>query len=141
MAHSPSTNHASSQVHEVETIEGVIDDQVVDEGQAINDSDKLGEADPYLNENHVSITEESLPTSSQEEDAPKKSYASILSSLTKKNPTKVYVPTNTVKVSPAKIVKQPVNDAEPPTPESSSPIVLDIAPEIKDTQDEGILFS
>ncbi|KAH6791226.1 hypothetical protein C2S51_006232 [Perilla frutescens var. frutescens] len=132
---SPNVNHVSSQLHEVEIIEGVIDDQVIDGGQTVNDSDKLVEADPHVNENHVSVAAESLPTSSQE-DAPKKSYASIVSSQTKKGPIKVYVPTNTAKLVPAKIENHPVSAAEPPAPESSSPVAPDSAPESKDTQDE-----
>lgn len=139
---SPSTNHASSIVHEVEIIEEVVDDEVINEGhegQAVHDTDKMAEADPHVNENHVSVASESLPCSPQE-NAPKKSYASIVSSQTKKGPMKVYVPTNTAKVVLAKIEKQPVNTAEHPAPESSSPIAPDNASESKDAQEEGILF-
>ncbi|XP_057769718.1 nuclear transport factor 2-like isoform X2 [Salvia miltiorrhiza] len=132
---SPSTNHASSIVNEVEIIEGIVDDEVINEGQAVNDTDKLAEADPQVNENDVSVAVESLPCSPQE-DGPKKSYASIVSSQTKKGPIKVYVPTNTAKVVSAKTEKQPVNTAEHPAPESSSPIAPDNASESRDTQDE-----
>lgn len=133
---STNTNHASTQVHEVKNIEEVVDDQEVDVGQAVNDTDRIMEADSHLNENHVTVTAEPLPSSSQE-DAPKKSYASIVSSQTKKGPVKVYVPTKTAKVVPAKIEKQPVSAAEHPAPEPSGPISPDSEPESKDAQDEG----
>lgn len=138
---SPNANHAPSQLEEVEIIEEGTDDQVTDEGQASNDTDNLVEVDPHWNDNHVSVTAESL-TSSSQEDAPKKSYASIVSSQTKKGTTIVYVPADTAKVVPAKTEKQPLNPtAEATGSESSAPITSDNAPESKDAQDEGILFS
>ncbi|PHU27502.1 hypothetical protein BC332_05834, partial [Capsicum chinense] len=54
-------------------------------------------------------------------DAPKKSYASIVSSETKKLPTKIYVPSNS-RLAPARAGKQPVKSvAQAPAPESSVP--------------------
>ncbi|XP_059306080.1 nuclear transport factor 2-like isoform X2 [Lycium ferocissimum] len=54
------------------------------------------------------------------EDAPKKSYVSIVSSQTKKGPTKIYVPTNTSRTA-QKAVKQPVAAvALTPAPEASN---------------------
>ncbi|XP_047957671.1 nuclear transport factor 2-like isoform X2 [Salvia hispanica] len=162
----PRTNHASSVMPQVEINEGVVDGEVSNEGvvdgevinegvvdgevinevvvddevvnggydgNAVNDTDKM--ADPRVNENHVLEAAESLPCSPQE-DAPKKSYASIVSSQTKKGPIKVYVPTNTSKVVLPKIEKQPVNTAEHPAPESPSPIAPTNASESRDTQDE-----
>lgn len=122
--------------------EVVVDDEVVNggyDGNAVNDTDEMAEADPRVNENRVLEAAESLPCSPQE-DAPKKSYASIVSSQTKKGPIKVYVPTNTSKVVLPKIEKQPVNTAEHPSPESSSPAAPTNALESRDTQDEGTLF-
>ncbi|KAG6398393.1 hypothetical protein SASPL_139852 [Salvia splendens] len=160
----PRTNLASSVMPQVEINEGVVDGEVINEGavdgevinegvvdgevinevvvddevvnggydgNAINDTEM---ADPRVNENHVLEAAESLPCSPQE-DAPKKSYASIVSSQTKKGPIKVYVPTNTSKVVLPKIETQPVNTSEHPAPESPSPIAPTNASESRDTQD------
>uniref|UniRef100_K4AW84 Uncharacterized protein n=1 Tax=Solanum lycopersicum TaxID=4081 RepID=K4AW84_SOLLC len=66
-----------------------------------------------------------------QEDAPTKSYASIVSSQTKKGPTKIYAPTNTSRIGPPKAVKQTVA-ALPQTeaPEASNPTtpsVIDVS--------------
>ncbi|KAL8475827.1 hypothetical protein ACS0TY_028476 [Phlomoides rotata] len=131
---SPVANHAPSEVEEVEIVEEGTDGQVIDEGQASNDEDNQVESEPHLNENHVSTVAESA--SSPQEDTPKKSYASIVSSQTKKGPTKIYVPANTAKVVP-KFVKQPLSSsAEVLGSESSAPAAPDNAPDRKDAQDE-----
>lgn len=137
MVDSPPANHGPSEVEEVEIVDEETDGQVIDEGQASNDADSLVESDPHINENHVSAVAESA--SSPQEDTPKKSYASIVSSQTKKGPTKIYVPANTAKVVP-KTEKQPIkSSAEVPGSESSAPTEPDNAPDSKDPQDEGIL--
>ncbi|MCD7458942.1 hypothetical protein HAX54_039666 [Datura stramonium] len=73
----------------------------------------------------------------------KKSYASIVSSQTKKGPTRVYVPANS-RMPPAKAEKYPVNSvARAPAPESSIPTASEgNIPESKDAQygAEGIPF-
>lgn len=132
-------NHATSQVEEIEIIEDKIGDKGTDEREVSDDTDFLLEAESLSNENHVSVVAEAV-TSSSQDDAPKKSYASILSSLTKKGPTKVYLPANTAKV-PAKTEKQPLNqDAEASVPEPSVPVAPNNAPESKDAPDEGTFF-
>lgn len=127
---------ANHEAKEVEIVEEETNGQVIDEGQASNDADSLVESDPHLNENHASVVAESA--SSPQEDTPKKSYASIVSSKTR-GPTRIYVPANTGKVVP-KTVKQPPNSsAEVPASESSAPTASDNVPDSKETRDEGIL--
>ncbi|PIN14536.1 Alternative splicing factor SRp20/9G8 (RRM superfamily) [Handroanthus impetiginosus] len=133
---SPDVNHVTSQVEEVENIEEKINDQVTDERQPSNDTDILVEGESHLIDNHEATVAESLASSSQE-DAPKKSYASIVSSQTKKGPTKVYVPANTAKGAPAKTEEQPLNpDAEVGVFDATPPGEPDNAPESKDAQEE-----
>ncbi|KAL8471559.1 hypothetical protein ACS0TY_028987 [Phlomoides rotata] len=115
----PIANHAPFEEEEVEIVEEGTDGQVIDEGQASNDADNQVESEPHLNENHVSTVAESA--SSPQEGTPKKSYASIVGSQTKKGSTKIYVPANTAKV---------------PDSESSAPAAPDNAPDRKDAQDE-----
>ncbi|KAJ8546233.1 hypothetical protein K7X08_018816 [Anisodus acutangulus] len=62
-------------------------------------------AESHINENHASVNAQPA-TSVAQEDAPKKSYASIVSSQTKKGPTKIYVPASS-RMAPAKAEKQP----------------------------------
>ncbi|KAL8541229.1 hypothetical protein ACS0TY_002471 [Phlomoides rotata] len=133
----PVANHAPSEEEKVEIVDEGTDGQVIDEGQASNDADNQVESEPHLNENHVSTVAESA--SSPQEDTPKKSYASIVDSHTKKGPTKIYVPANTAKVVP-KFVKQPLSSStEVPDSESSALAAPDNALDRKDAQDEGTL--
>ncbi|KAL8554319.1 hypothetical protein ACS0TY_002488 [Phlomoides rotata] len=130
----PVANHAPSEEEKVEIVEEGTDGQVIDEGQTSNDADNQVESEPHLNENHVSTVAESA--SSPQEDTPKKSYASIVGSHTKKGLTKIYVPANTAKVVP-KFVKQPLSSStEVPDSESSALAAPDNAPDRKDAQDE-----
>ncbi|KAL9157875.1 hypothetical protein ABFS82_08G031600 [Erythranthe guttata] len=132
---SPIVNHATPQLEEVEVIEEKIDEQGTDEIEVSDDKDVLVEAESHSNENHVSAVTDPV-TSSSQDDTPKKSYASILSSLTKKSPTKVYVPAKTAKV-PVKTEKQQRQPAaEESVIESSVPVAPNNAPESKDAQDE-----
>ncbi|KAK4417588.1 Nuclear transport factor 2 [Sesamum alatum] len=132
----PNVNDATSTVEEVEKIEDKADDQVIDERQTSSDRDIVVEAECHLNENHESVVAESVPSASQE-DAPKKSYASIVSSQAKKGPTKVYVPANPAKGTSAKTESQPVNPAtEASSSEAAAPIPADDAQESKDAEDE-----
>ncbi|GER45299.1 nuclear transport factor 2 family protein [Striga asiatica] len=137
VADSPKANHATSQVEEADIIEEKISDEVIEERQVgDNHTDVLIEADSHINENHVIEVADAV-TSSSQEDTPKKSYASIVSSATKKGPTKIYVPTNTAKLAQAKAEKQPLNPAAGESlPESTSHVVPDDVQESKDVQDE-----
>ncbi|KAL0461574.1 UNVERIFIED_CONTAM: Nuclear transport factor 2 [Sesamum latifolium] len=74
----PKPDHATSDVQEFETIEEKDNNQVIDERPASQDRDIVVEAGSHLNENHESVAAESASSASQE-DAPKKSYASIQS--------------------------------------------------------------
>ncbi|KAL6551612.1 hypothetical protein OROGR_007766 [Orobanche gracilis] len=133
---SSKSDHTTSQVDEVEVIEENTVDQVIEEREAGNHTDILIEAESQFNEDHVTEVAESVISS--HEDPPKMSYASIVSSQTKKRPTKIYVPANTAKLSQAKTEKQPIiPTGEGLLPESSSHTAReDAAPESKDVQDE-----
>ncbi|CAA0820294.1 Nuclear transport factor 2 (NTF2) family protein with RNA binding (RRM-RBD-RNP motifs) domain [Striga hermonthica] len=137
VADSPKANHETSQVEEADIIEEKISDEVIEDRQlGDNHTDVLIEADSHINENHVTEVADAV-TSSSQEDTPKKSYASIVSSATKKGPTKIYVPTNTAKLAQAKAEKQPLNPAAGESlPELTSHVVPDDVPESKDVQDE-----
>ncbi|GER49309.1 nuclear transport factor 2 family protein [Striga asiatica] len=133
---SPKVDHENSQVEETEIIEAKNSDQVIEEREAgDNHTDILIEADSHINGNHVTEVADAV-TSSSQEDTPKKSYASIVSSQTKKGPTKIYVPTNIAKLAQAK-TEQPINpDTKESRRESTSDIRPDDVPESKDVQDE-----
>ncbi|KAK4477569.1 hypothetical protein RD792_016802 [Penstemon davidsonii] len=129
-------NKTTSLVEEVKTIENKVNDQVTNERPASDDRDIVVEPESHLNENDISMVAESV-TSASQEDAPKKSYASIVSSLTKKGPTKIYVPANTTKIASAKTMKPPVNLAtEASGSEAPTPGALVNGSESKDAQDE-----
>ncbi|PPR97846.1 hypothetical protein GOBAR_AA22821 [Gossypium barbadense] len=96
--------------------------QLVDEDEAV--------VKPQSNSNGDDITVVVEPASSSaQEDSAKKSYASIVK-VPKESPgpTRVYLPSNTTKVTPKKTEKQPPISAAPATPEASSPSSAD-APE------------
>ncbi|KAL0343796.1 UNVERIFIED_CONTAM: Nuclear transport factor 2 [Sesamum angustifolium] len=132
----PHANDATSTAEEVETNEKKTGDQVIDERQASSDRDILVEAESHLNENHESAVAESDPSASQE-DVPKKSYASIVSSQAKKGPTKVYVPASPAKGTSAKTESQPVNPStETSDSEAAAPVPPDNAQESEDAEDE-----
>ncbi|KAL0450459.1 UNVERIFIED_CONTAM: Nuclear transport factor 2 [Sesamum latifolium] len=132
----PNANDATSTADEIETNEEKTGDQVIDERQASSDRDILVEAESHLNENHESAVAESVPSASQE-DVPKKSYASIVSSQAKKGPTKVYVPANPAKGTSAKTESQPVNPVtEASDSEAAAPVPPDNAQESEDAEDE-----
>ncbi|KAK4490747.1 hypothetical protein RD792_001452 [Penstemon davidsonii] len=131
--------NATLPMEDVETIEDKANDQVIDETQVSDDRDIVVEAEPHLNENHLSNIAESVPSSSLE-DTPKKSYASIVSSQTKKGPTRIYVPANTAKVpkgASAKTEKPSVNSAGKASGSEASALAAPVnAPESKDAQEE-----
>ncbi|KAL0431772.1 UNVERIFIED_CONTAM: Nuclear transport factor 2 [Sesamum radiatum] len=131
----PKPDHATSDVQEFETIEENDNNQVIDERPASRDRDIVVEAGSHLND-HASVAAESASSASQE-DAPKKSYASIVSSQTKKGPTKVYVPANSARVASPKTEKQSVIPAaEASGSEESAHHSPVVAPESNDAQDE-----
>ncbi|KAL2528610.1 Nuclear transport factor 2 (NTF2) family protein with RNA binding (RRM-RBD-RNP motif) domain [Forsythia ovata] len=134
----PNLDQASSREHIVENIEEDVHDQVIDEREVSIDEDLVVESESHLNENHISAVAESVSFATQE-DAPKKSYASILSSqsISKKGTTKVYIPSYTSRVAPSKTEKLSVDVAPHASdPEASAPAVALNAPEIDDLQDE-----
>ncbi|XP_057768644.1 nuclear transport factor 2-like isoform X2 [Salvia miltiorrhiza] len=121
---------------ETKTFEEKENDQVIAERVASHPRDIVVEAESCSNENHASVAEEPI-TSASQEDAPKKSYASIVSSQTKKGPAKVYVPTTT-RVASTKTEQQSIIPAveEASVSEASDNRATVNAPESDDAQDE-----
>ncbi|XP_051117751.1 nuclear transport factor 2-like isoform X2 [Andrographis paniculata] len=110
--------------------------EVIIEGSSIHNRDAIVEPESHVSDNQASVEEESL-TSASHDDAPKKSYASILSSQAKKGPTKVYVPAGSAKETYVRTEKQPVHPA--PEASSSEASINDPpvhAPETNDAPDE-----
>ncbi|XP_028090404.1 putative G3BP-like protein isoform X4 [Camellia sinensis] len=98
----------------------------------MEDSDPLESNKVTVNGMHEAPLAPQMPdpvtesaSSTAQEDTPKKSYASIVSSQTKKGGSgtiKVYVPANTSRVAHTKTVKQTLGSvAHAPMPEASSP--------------------
>ncbi|XP_022860085.1 ras GTPase-activating protein-binding protein 2-like isoform X2 [Olea europaea var. sylvestris] len=133
----PNLNQATSQTEGVEIVEEKADDQVNDEMQVSNDVDIPVVVESHLEKNHISTIAESAMSSSSQENAPKKSYASIIISQSKKGPTKVYVPANTLRVAPIITEKQSINSVAPASsPEPSNLTAPVNEPESHDTEDE-----
>ncbi|PIN02276.1 RasGAP SH3 binding protein rasputin [Handroanthus impetiginosus] len=106
----PKPDHETSHLEEIDITDKKHSDQAIDERPESHDRDIVVEAESHLNENHASEGAESA-TSASQEDAPKKSYAYIVSSQTKEGPTRIYVPTNMARVASAKTENQSVNQA------------------------------
>lgn len=100
-------NQAGSYAEEAQHVEEKANDSLEDGRQVVDEREIVVEAESHFNEDQNPVNTESANSVAQE-DAPKKSYASIVSSQTKKGPTKIYVPTNTSRMAPPKAVKQPV---------------------------------
>lgn len=133
---SPTSNNRASHEEEIEFVEEKPVGQEVDEKQISHDWDIVVEAKSHPDENHVSANAES-DAFAFEDDVPKKSYASIVSSQTKKGPTKVYVPANTARsIKPEKQTVIPA--AEPLGSSAPAPSASVDAPESKDDQVKGI---
>uniref|UniRef100_A0A5B7CAF6 Putative ras GTPase-activating protein-binding protein 2 n=1 Tax=Davidia involucrata TaxID=16924 RepID=A0A5B7CAF6_DAVIN len=138
----PVLDPATSLVEEVQNVDEKAHDTLDNEKQLIiNEKEVVVESESRSNENHISVVTEPASSTAQE-DAPKKSYASIVSSQTKKGssgPTKVYVPANTSRVAPIKIDKQSLSSvAQTPGPEAwttTAPSSIN-APESGNAQDE-----
>ncbi|KAK3032567.1 hypothetical protein RJ639_036806 [Escallonia herrerae] len=132
----PVTDPATSHIEENKKIDETTHEPLDDDSQLASEKVTM-DREPHSDENRVSaVTEPASP--SAQEGTPKKSYASIVSSQTKKGNAgsiKIYVPANTSKVAPTKTEKQ----SQAPAPEASvtsAPSVID-APESSNFQDEG----
>ncbi|XP_015579926.1 nuclear transport factor 2 isoform X1 [Ricinus communis] len=96
-------------------------DPVNSEKEIVYEKEVVVESQSHSNGTDVSIVVES-PSSAAQEDIPKKSYASIVKvARGSSGPTKVYVPTRTVKVSPKKPETHSVPIAPVTEPEASMP--------------------
>ncbi|KAA8547909.1 hypothetical protein F0562_004338 [Nyssa sinensis] len=118
----PMPDPSTSLVEEVQNVDEKVHDPLDNEKQLIiNEKEVVVELESHSNENQISVVTESASSTAQE-DAPKKSYASIVSSQTKKGssgPTKVYVPANTSRAAPIKNDKQSLSSvAHVPGPEA-----------------------
>ncbi|XP_065855211.1 nuclear transport factor 2-like isoform X2 [Euphorbia lathyris] len=103
--------------------------------QLIHEKEIVLESHSHSNGNNVSIVVESGPSITQE-DAPKKSYASIVKvEKGTSGPTKVYVPTNASKVTHKKPQHQPV-PAAPVTEHETSVPSSNESPESSNAQGE-----
>ncbi|KAF5957567.1 hypothetical protein HYC85_004792 [Camellia sinensis] len=114
----------TSLIEEVQNVEEKAHDPMDNERQLFYEKEVIADPEPLTNKNHLPAVTESASSTAQE-DTPKKSYASIVSSQTKKGGSgtiKVYVPANTSRVAPTKTVKQTLGSvAHAPMPEASSP--------------------
>ncbi|MCD9639710.1 GTPase activating protein (SH3 domain) binding protein [Datura stramonium] len=137
----PSLDEAGSYAEEVQHVEEKANDSLEDGRQVDDEREIVVEAESHFNEDQNPVNAESANSVAQE-DAPKKSYASIVSSQTKKGPTKIYVPTSTSRMAPPKAVKQPVAAvAQTAAPEASNPTapsgISVPETETNDTEDEA----
>ncbi|XP_024975751.1 ras GTPase-activating protein-binding protein 1-like isoform X2 [Cynara cardunculus var. scolymus] len=136
---SPSPDLASVHKEETQNVEEEAQDVTENEGLLANENNSV-EPEPYPSENNMSSVAESI-SSIAVEDAPKMSYASILSSQTKKGgpgPTKVYVPT--LRTAPAKTENISVATvAQGPPPEVPAPIASSSisSPDSSNVHNEG----
>ncbi|PSS30512.1 G3BP-like protein [Actinidia chinensis var. chinensis] len=110
-------------MEEVQKVNEEAYEQFDNEKRVVREKEATLDCEPQPNENHITAVTEST-SSTVQEDTPKKSYASILSSQTKKGgsrPTKVYVPANTSRLAPKKNEKRSLGlVASDPAPEASA---------------------
>lgn len=140
----PEVDSTTSLIEEVQVqhVEEKPCDPVDNERQLVDEEEVVVEHEPQSDENHVLAVTESASYTAQE-DAPKKSYAYILSSQTKKagsGPAKVYVQANTSRVGPTKTEKQtPIPVAHDPVTEPSAPSASGSVndPQSGNAQEEG----
>ncbi|KAL3376460.1 hypothetical protein AABB24_003074 [Solanum stoloniferum] len=139
----PNLDQAGTHAEEVQHVEEKANDSLEDRRQVADEREIVVETESHFNEDQNPTNTESANSVAQE-DAPKKSYASIVSSQTKKGPTKIYVPTNTSRMAPPKAEKQPVAAvAQTAAPEASNPTTpsgIDV-PEANDAEDEAEGYS
>lgn len=135
-------NQAGSYAEEAQHVEEKANDSLEDGRQVVDEREIVVEAESHFNEDQNPVNTESANSVAQE-DAPKKSYASIVSSQTKKGPTKIYVPTNTSRMAPPKAVKQPVaavaQTAASEASNATAPSGINVA-ETNDTEAEGLFL-
>ncbi|XP_022773758.1 putative G3BP-like protein isoform X2 [Durio zibethinus] len=90
------------------------------ERQVVNEKEAVLDSQSHSNGDDIPIIVESASSSAQE-DTPKKSYASIVKVPKGVSvPTRVYVPTNTTRVTPKKTENQPLVSIAPAPPEASA---------------------
>ncbi|XP_010660605.1 nuclear transport factor 2 isoform X1 [Vitis vinifera] len=132
----PVPDPATSVVEDDEIVIEKVYDPLENEEQLVNEEEDFTETQSHPIENDDSTIAESSSSSAQE-DAPKKSYASIVKVMKgSSGSTKVYVPTKTTKVTPAKTENQSPGLAAPaPVPESSVTSSIN-APESSDAPEE-----
>lgn len=139
----PHLDQPGSYAEEVQHVEEKANDSLEGGRQVGDEREIVVEAESHFSEDQNPANTESGNSVAQE-DAPKKSYASIVSSQTKKGPTKIYVPTNTSRMAHPKAVKQPVAAvAQTAAPEASNPTAPSAinVPETNDTEDEAEGYS
>ncbi|EPS71512.1 hypothetical protein M569_03247 [Genlisea aurea] len=96
----PKTDFPAALMEVIEAAEEQRNGHVIDGKPPIQDKAIVPEPDSQASENHSAADSEAV-ISASEEDAPKKSYASIVSSQTKRGPMKIYVPTNSARAAAA----------------------------------------
>ena len=135
---SPSPNFATVHKDEAPIVEEEAREVLENEGSSANENNSV-RPEPNPSENNMSPVLEPI-SSTAEEDTPKKSYASILSSQTKKGPAKAHVPAKTVKTTPTKTESKPAATVSqgPPT-EVTAPIASSSisSPNSSNVHDEG----
>ncbi|KAK4849751.1 hypothetical protein QYF36_000534 [Acer negundo] len=132
----PAADHTTSHVEEDQNISEEVYEPSEHEIRFLDEKEVL-ESQSHEVEKDVSAMVELVPSSVQE-DAPKKSYASIIK-VTKgsSGPNKIYVPTNTAKVTRKKTENQPLKSATPAShSETSAPVSTNI-PESSNAHDEA----
>ena len=127
-------------MEEVQNVNEEAYDPFDNERRVVREKEATLDCEPQPNENHITAVTESTSSTAQE-DAPKKSYASILSSQTKKRgsgPTKVYIPVNTSRLAPKKTEKRSLGlVARDPVPEASAPSASGSAFESGNAHEQG----
>ncbi|XWS40998.1 hypothetical protein CRYUN_Cryun17cG0043400 [Craigia yunnanensis] len=96
------------------------------ERKLVNEQEAVLEAQSHSNGDDIPVVVVESASSSAQEDTPKKSYASIVK-VPKggSGPIRVYVPTNTTRVTPKKTENQSLVSAAPAPPEASAPSSID----------------
>lgn len=135
----PAPDLETTQVEEDQNVIEKAYDTSGQERQSANEKESDTELPSYSNGNDVPVALESAST---EEDAPKKSYASIVKvAKGSPGPNKVYVPTTTVKVAPKKTENSsPESAASASVPEASAPTSTSTL-ESSDTNEEAEGYS
>lgn len=131
----PAPDLVISHVEEDQNISERVYESFDQERQLVTEKEDVVESQSYAVETDASAMVESA-SSSALEDAPKKSYASIVRvAKGGSGPTEVYVPTNTVKVTTKNIENQPIKSENPVSSETSASVSTD-APESSNAREE-----